>query len=383
MIDRIPLNGTFELTARCNLECKMCMIRIDHRQMSELGGRERTFKEWVSMAHEVKEAGTLGLLLTGGEPLLRPDFADIYRAIAKMGFILTLYTNATMITPEIFKVLKEYPPHRVGVTVYGASADSYKKVTGSEEAYERMLEGVQLLQTLPSILSIRTTIIKDNRKDLNQIVQWARSLGSNVEFNLSRIVTKPVRGGIAQVEESRLTPEENAAMIKERNMEIFLSPLKKFITENKFHKCNREEVNSEEVNNKDADYDTSGSDKDKLSQSLYGCDAGMNSYTITWDGRLIGCQMLEDHWTYPFQSGFLQAWEEFPLHTVPIRLPKECIGCEISCCACPATRMAETGSMSGWPKYLCREGKLSKLMEEEVIAELENIMKEGLIDANI
>ena len=115
--DRFPLNATFELTARCNLNCKMCLVRIDHKRMAELGGRERTTEEWINMAQQIQEAGTISLLLTGGEPMLRPDFAQIYSEIAKMGFIVTLYTNATLITPEILKVLRDYPPHRLGITV--------------------------------------------------------------------------------------------------------------------------------------------------------------------------------------------------------------------------------------------------------------------------
>ena len=92
---RYPLNGTFELTGRCNLSCRMCLVRVDQNRIRELGFRERTTEEWIHMAEQAAEAGTLNLLLTGGEVLIRPDFCEIYEAIAKMGFLLTVYTNAT------------------------------------------------------------------------------------------------------------------------------------------------------------------------------------------------------------------------------------------------------------------------------------------------
>ena len=149
-IQRYPLSGTFEITARCNLSCEMCYVRIDHKRMKELGGKERTTEEWIDMARQARDAGTISLLLTGGEPMLRPDFCEIYEEIAKMGFILTLYTNATMITPEIMKVLKKYPPHIIGITIYGASEDTYRRVCGNGEAYNRMLDGVQQLLKLSS-----------------------------------------------------------------------------------------------------------------------------------------------------------------------------------------------------------------------------------------
>ena len=92
---RYPLNGTFELTGRCNLSCRMCLVRVNQNRIRELGFRERTTEEWIHMAEPAAEAGTLNLLLTGGEVLIRPDFCEIYEAIAKMGFLLTVYTNAT------------------------------------------------------------------------------------------------------------------------------------------------------------------------------------------------------------------------------------------------------------------------------------------------
>jgi radical SAM protein with 4Fe4S-binding SPASM domain len=101
--------------------------------------------------------------------------------------------------------------------------------------------------------------------------------------------------------------------------------------------------------------------------TLYGCDAGINSYTITWDGKLIGCQLLGDCWTYPLETGFLKAWDEFPEHVFMPPLPAKCMECKVTCNACPATRLAETGLLNGHPAYICKEGKLAKEMEEELI----------------
>ncbi len=82
-LDRTPKNGTFELTTRCNLSCKMCLFKIDNKRMKELGGRERTATEWIDMAKQVADCGTMELLLTGGEVMLRPDFCEIYEGILK------------------------------------------------------------------------------------------------------------------------------------------------------------------------------------------------------------------------------------------------------------------------------------------------------------
>jgi MoaA/NifB/PqqE/SkfB family radical SAM enzyme len=340
--------------------------------MAELGGRERTADEWIHMAGELLDAGTIGLLLTGGEPMLRPDFIKIYREIAQMGFMLTLYTNATLITYEIFEVLKEYPPHSIGVTVYGASPETYEKVTGNANAYYRMLEGVELLRKLPSRLTIRTTLIKDNVEDLDKITEWAFGLGSEVQFNVSRIVTKPVRGGIADVEACRLTPEQNVAMLNKRSKDLIITPFQKFIKENpQIIRNNRRTDRDAEPEERYEDKKEHKSQEKRL--TLYGCEAGMSSFTITWDGKLIGCQLLGDCWTYPFEEGFKKAWEDFPEKVVIPPVPEQCMSCRIPCNSCPATRLAETGSMCGFPEYLCREGKLAKDMHINLHNELQQI----------
>lgn len=358
-IERFPLNGTFELTARCNLKCKMCMFRIDKERMAELGGRERTTEEWIHMAHEVRDAGTIGLLLTGGEPMLRSDFVTIYKAIAQMGFMLTVFTNATLVTNEIMEVFRKYPPHRIGITIYGASSETYDKVTGQANAYGRMIAGVEQLSQLPSKLTLRTTIIKDNRKDLNEITEWASKVGKNVDFNVSKIVTKPVRGGIARVEESRLTPEQNVAMIRERNIKLIIEPFNKLVTENPEIVTDYEDLLS-----------NSGNERNRTEKklTLYGCHAGMSSFAISWEGKMLGCQMLGDCWTYPFKDGFTKAWDDFPRQVKLPPIPEPCIGCEVKCSACPATRLSETGFLGGLPEYLCKESKLSSEMYKELIS---------------
>lgn len=68
-----PIDATFELTVRCNMKCKMCMFRQNGTE-----SRELTAKDWIKIASEAAEMGTGSLLITGGEPMLRPDFPEIY-----------------------------------------------------------------------------------------------------------------------------------------------------------------------------------------------------------------------------------------------------------------------------------------------------------------
>ena len=74
-MNNIPLSGGFELLPLCNMNCDMCFIRLSQEEVNK-SGRIRSAEEWLSLAKEMKEAGTLFILLTGGEPLLYKEFKD-------------------------------------------------------------------------------------------------------------------------------------------------------------------------------------------------------------------------------------------------------------------------------------------------------------------
>ena len=105
----IPLSGTFELTARCNLGCRMCYI---HRRENDAAARagELTAAQRLALAEDCRDAGTLLLLLTGGEPFLRPDFREIYTGCRRMGMLVSINSNATLIDGGAVDFLAADPP---------------------------------------------------------------------------------------------------------------------------------------------------------------------------------------------------------------------------------------------------------------------------------
>lgn len=348
---RIPLNGTFELTGRCNLSCKMCLVRVDCNKIKELGFRERTTEEWIQIAEQARDAGTLTLLLTGGEVMLRPDFCEIYEAIAQMGFLLTVYTNATMVTDKIMELFRKYPPHKIGVTMYGASNETYEKMCGCSDGYDRFVEGIAKLSTLPSALDIRTTIIQDNLEDLQAMKDFTER-----EFNqmltISRFVTKSIRGGIACAEKSRLTPEQNVALTQTWLMRFF-------------QQAQNGEIDITEDNKK------LKMERYPFSREGYylfeNCGAGINQYVITWNGHMYACELLDKGYTLPFSDGFAKAWEELPEQYPLGKDVERCDKCKYAalCESCPAQRLAETGEWFGIPEYACDEARyLYKKLEE-------------------
>lgn len=342
---RFPINGTFELTARCNLNCKMCLVRVDHKKIIEQKARECTAEEWIYMAKQVQEAGTLTLLLTGGEIFLRPDFCEIYEEIVQMGFVLSIYTNATMVTKEIMEILRKYPPHKIGVTMYGASNTTYEKLCGCKDGYTRFLEGIKELSTLPSLFDMRTTIVEDNYQDLQLMEYFTKEyFGEEKKLHISRFVVNSIRDSITCPKTVRLLPEKNAEMIykeiisaveqiKNKENQDYLLTLPKM-------KLNKQRLSENEF----------------LFQN---CSAGLNQYTIDWRGRMFACELLAEGYTEPLKTGFQEAWELLPNKYPKTKIIDKCATCKyIALCeSCPASRLAETGDWFGVPEYSCREAE--------------------------
>lgn len=339
---RHPVNGTLELTLRCNLRCKMCMFRHCDSDNARLAAEELTASQWADMARQLYDAGTLNLLITGGEPLLRKDFCEIYRSIYRLGFIVTLYTNATLVTEEVLDTLRQYPPHRIGITIYGASNETYAELCGCSDGFDRALAGASALATLPSALEFRTTVVQENYKDLAAIEALVKE-----KFNLpvthSNTVFQSVRGGGMPVAECRLTPEQTVELtvgrVAERIRQVLPERLK----------------GTAQLYVEDAH-----TQNDPERYSLLGCSAGMNSFTLTWNGKLLGCQMLDCFQTDAVALGFYKAWQEWPGTVKLPRVNVECASCSDmeTCAICPAVRLAECGDLSGRPDYICRQTKL-------------------------
>ncbi|HAK17380.1 MAG TPA: hypothetical protein DCM43_00715 [Lachnospiraceae bacterium] len=346
---RNPINGTFELTVRCNLHCKMCLFRHDDRENPELMAKELTAAQWIDMAGQAAKAGTLSLLITGGEPMLRPDFCEIWEGIYRLGFVTELYTNATLMSPKIMETLRKYPPHQIGITIYGVSPETYGKVCGNEIAFHQMLDGVRQLQTLPSELSFRTTLIQENFQDAQKIDDMvSREFGIQYKVKQASPINKAVRGACAKVELHRVPPEQDCAMKANRMMES----IRKFVGD----AFDPRKLVIKQTNSMTRKED------DSQRYSLFGCKAGMAQYTITYDGKLLACQMIGAFSTDARKDGLQAAWDAYPFS---VHIPETEVKCDKctyrdTCQACYGTRYAETGDFNGCSDYMYQYAKAKK-----------------------
>ena len=92
-MNKIPLSATFELTPRCNFNCKMCYVHMNEHQIQQTGKKIMSNQDWLELAKEAKDAGMLYLLLTGGEPFIYPNFRELLEELSNMGFVITINSN--------------------------------------------------------------------------------------------------------------------------------------------------------------------------------------------------------------------------------------------------------------------------------------------------
>ena len=349
----VPLSGTFELTARCNLDCRMCYI---HRraQDREAVAREKDTAFWLALAESARDAGMLSLLLTGGEPMLRPDFAILLRTLTDMGLLVSINTNGTLLTPELLTVMRECPPQRVNVTLYGASEETYRALCGSGEVYPRVLRTIELMRDAGVQVKINYSVTPYNRRDLGAAYGLCREW--KLPMQAVPYMFPPIRAREnGEYEASRLSPEEAAAE-RLRFDRIRYSP--------KVYAERRERMLSGDP------YPEDGDCPDQPQERIR-CRAGSSCFWVTWDGCMRPCGMM----TTPsvrltdgrFET-FDGAWQTLRREREKILVPAKCSACKarFACGVCPAACLAETGRYEAVPEYLCRmTGEYLKLLHED------------------
>lgn len=352
--NHIPYKATFELTPRCSMKCRMCYMRLEPHQM-KAQGRELTTDEWIRLGQMAAEAGTLDVLLTGGEPMLRPDFADIYLAFTEMGFLLRIFSNATLVTPEIMQLLRDRPPQAMEVTLYGASRETYKKLGGWDEGYDRAIAAVDELRTFLPSLKLKTTIVRDNAEDYAALRTFANERALRLEPTL--LPFPAVRGACSTALEDRLSTEELIAFYHKHDLVLSAN------------EC--------------------GVPDPQKRTSLF-CDSGLNTYNILWNGDMVACMIDDDPERpigRPLEEGFMTAWDKLKDFRCNKPLPEPCKTCDAyaTCGCCAVHHRIESGAYDVEAPYVCAFHKLAMLDERitpknDVVDETNAIDAAGTVD---
>ncbi|MCD7818433.1 MAG: radical SAM protein, partial [Lachnospiraceae bacterium] len=333
----IPINGTFELTPLCNMDCRMCFIRLNRQEMDPVGSIVTT-QHWLELAKDAKKAGTMFILLTGGEPLLHPDFKTIYQGLRKLGMILTINTNGTLIDREFACMLGQDKPRRVNITLYGASNESYNRICHNPNGFDQVMNGIKLLMEQKVDIKLNGTLTPDNANETESLIQIAEDLG--LYLKIDTYLYPAHRERIHPFDESRRL---NAWEAANRNLQIKRRqlPAEEYAAYRKYM-LDMEEKGASSLSRPDACRNMD-------------CRAGKSAFWITWHGKMTPCVFMDTPSCDVFQSGFEKSWEELLEKTARIRLPKECGTCPMRhCCQiCAASACLETDHYHKKPNYMC------------------------------
>lgn len=329
----LPIGGNFELTARCNFDCPMCYVHLSEEEVAARG-KELTAQQWISLAEQARDRGLIFALLTGGEPLVRKDFFEIYGAMKEMGLLVSVNSNGSTLQGENLQRLIADPPQRVNISLYGGCAETYRTMCGND-AFDRVVRNIRELKRAGVDVRINVSLTPYNCHDLEKIYAISKELGTVIKVSSYMYPPIRVHGDCGH----RLTAEDAAKYAVKWDQMRF--------TAEEFAKraAGYRELIALEEKECSADPDVG-----------VGCRAGSSAFWMTWDGRMLPCGMMPGPETYPLEVGFDAAWDELRSRTAQIRNPAKCSGCKYRdlCSACAAVCVSETGRFDGVPEYVCR-----------------------------
>ena len=307
MARRIPLSGAIELTHRCNLACAHCYNNLALSDASAHAA-ELTLAEYQRIFGELAEAGTLWLLFTGGEVFARPDFLDIYDSAHRAGFLITLFTNATLLTPAKADRLADRPPFAIEVSILGRTRETYEGFARAAGSFERSVEGIGLLRERGLPLTLKTVATGQNVDEVHALRRFAEEeLG--VPFRFDAHVSPRLDHTMPSC--AVLTPEQRVAL----DLSDPRRPAEWRRFSGRFAAQPKQET-------------------------LYQCGGGIDSFAIDPYGKLRLCVMSQEDAVDLRQTPFADAWKGAMLEVRGRKVTRatKCLECQLKamCGQCPA-----------------------------------------------
>lgn len=333
--------GTFtlELTARCNNDCGHCYINYPAGD-SKVKAKELSFDEIDRITDELASLGALWCLITGGEPLLRPDFADIYMALKKKGFLISVFTNANLIRQEHIDLFKKYPPRDIEVSVYGVTKESYEGISRKPGSFATFERGLNMLLENNIKVRLKAMALRSNLHEMQNIADycWEKTKDYfRFDYNLHlRFDRDPKRND--EIRAERISAKE-AIML--------------------------EKMDSARLDSTKENYDRSDDKKFDSAPNnyIFRCAIGNGKVVIGHDGFLRPCaSLVHPDCIYDLRKGTVtDAWENFIPKIREMRSDREeflekCRICQWVglCMWCPAHAYLEVGELDAQVDYFCK-----------------------------
>jgi radical SAM protein with 4Fe4S-binding SPASM domain len=331
---RVPLAGSIELTRRCNNRCRHCYNNLPAADPHAMAGELHT-NELVRILDEMAAAGCAWLLLTGGEIFLRPDFSEIYTHAKQKGLLVTLFTNGTLITPEVANFLANHRPFSIEITLYGATRATYERVTGNPASFGQCLRGISLLIDRGLPLKLKATVSTLNRHEIKEMKRFVEN-DLRLPFRFDALLNPRCDCSLSPLD-VRLAPEEGVQL--DLSDPERAEALRDFVRRRRSHAAG-----------------------DNKGAPFYPCGGGAHSFAIDPYGQLRACAISPGE-GFDLRSGsFQEGWGRFlaRLRERKIDRVTKCLSCTLQevCGMCPANGELECGDPQQPVDFLCRVAHL-------------------------
>ncbi len=319
-----PLSAmSIELTRRCNFNCQHCYCVLHPNHPQRIQELSRT--QWKSIFDQFSEMGVMDLTITGGEPLLHPEFISIWKAAKNRGFLVTLFTNGSMLDSSLAAFLSEWTPVKVSITLYGASEETYRQVTRRSGMFDTTLKNIKTLHRLGVPLELKGVFSTINWSDFNAVKSLAK------EFSETFMWDAQLMGSFAECTNLPLTLRIDPAEYVQKE---FSDPDRLPFLRNGNWKPATE-----------------------AKGALFRCGVGLSSAHIDPYGNMQPCLPLEKLKYCVLEGSVKEGWNQgIPelLGSIPPK-PSPCQSCEsIEICAfCPGFASLEQVSPEGPIPYKC------------------------------
>lgn len=338
---RWPVQGQLELTYKCNFKCLYCYTKP--YQKMEYYEKELSFEFWKYILDVLYREGCINLIFTGGDPLLRKDFIDLYLYAKDKGFIISIFTNAVSLEGDIVEVFKEHYPYSIELTLNSLKEERFNLITATKGNYQRSISNIERAVKLGLPIVLKSNGLKINKDEISQIKSFARRLLGENKYKFDSYITPRLNGNKTPLD-YRLSPEE-IVELEESDPEI-----KEFLREG-YHKSISYEFNRE---------------------LLYRCSSWFTNFFIDPYGILRFCSLSNKYSTdlkkLSFQEGFYNTFPQ--LVEEGYKTDTQCKNCELAnhCMSCPGRNFLEAGDEEAAVPYFCQLAKTKVAQKEQLTA---------------
>lgn len=324
--ERVPVVGTLELTSRCNLKCVHCYLGPQEEQWKKRE-QEMSTERVCALIDEIADAGCLYLLITGGDPMVRRDFPEVYRHARSRGLLVTVFCDGILVDDAIVELFRELPPQLVDVSIYGATAETYEAVTRVRGSFARALRGIDRLLENGIPVGLKTVLMTANKHEAVAMRRMAEERGLRFRMDSAIFPCLPVQDESPL--DLRIPPAEAVALEMEAEPDR-LDQWVSFLDQRR------------------------GA---RYGDGVYRCGAGVTAFHLDPFGYAQPCIMTTQYRHSLEGRRFESLWQN-ELVQLRSRTPRpgfECNDCEmhLACSGCPAFNYKETGAEDVRSEYVC------------------------------